>query len=78
MNNPNLSFDSDKAIERLMSFLAVPGITGQESAIGKAVAATLIEAGVPAEHIRHDQANEQIPLPTETGNLIATLPGTRR
>ncbi len=33
------------------------------------------EAGVPRKNIRFDKANELIPLPTQTGNLIVTLPG---
>jgi tripeptide aminopeptidase len=69
-------FDADAAVERLMRFLAVEGITGQERAIGDEVARALREVGVPASRIRHDTANERIPLPTQTGNLIATLPGT--
>jgi tripeptide aminopeptidase len=39
--------------------------------------ADLITAGVPADAIRFDRANEHIPLPTQTGNLIVTLPGNR-
>ena len=27
--------------------------------------------------IRHDTANQRIPLPTQTGNLIVDIPGTR-
>jgi tripeptide aminopeptidase len=70
-----LPFDPDAAIGRLMRFLAVEGVTGQEQAIAREVAAALGEAGVPASAVRHDTANERIPLPTQTGNLIVTLPG---
>ena len=77
MSLPDLAFDADRAIERLMRFLAVEGVTGQEKAIGLEVARSLKEAGVPASSVRFDDANERIPLPTQTGNLIATLPGTR-
>jgi tripeptide aminopeptidase len=69
--------DNTAAVDRLMRFLAVEGITGQEVAIARTVHAALREAGVPASAIRVDSANERIPLPTQTGNLIATLPGTR-
>ena len=69
--------DTDAALERLMGFLRVEGITGQEEAIGKAVVRDLAEFGVPRARIRFDQAHEQIPVPTQTGNLIVTLPGTR-
>ena len=69
--------DADRAVERLMRFLAVEGVTGQERAIGTEVVKALREAGVPASAIRYDTANERIPVPTETGNLIVRLPGTR-
>lgn len=59
-----------------MRFLAVEGVTGQEKAIGQEVVAALGEAGVPRSAIHFDKANEKIPLPTETGNLIVQLPGT--
>jgi tripeptide aminopeptidase len=67
--------DNEAATRRLMRFLAVEGITGQEAAIGKEIAAALKEAGVAQRAIRFDKANKQIPVPTETGNLIVDLPG---
>ncbi len=67
--------DTDVAIERLMRFLAVEGVTGREAKIGKELVAALKEAGVPARAIRFDDAHTRIPLPTETGNLIVDLPG---
>jgi tripeptide aminopeptidase len=76
MSDPSLSFDSRQAIDRLLGFLAVEGVTGQEKAIGRAVVSALIEASVPKKAIRFDSAHDSIPLPTETGNLIVTLPGT--
>jgi tripeptide aminopeptidase len=72
-----LDFDAKGAVDRLMRFLAVEGVTGQEAAIAAVVAAALEEGGVPRSAIRHDRANERIVVPTQTGNLIATLPGTR-
>jgi len=72
-----MNFDRDRAVARLMEFLAVEGITGQEKAIGSAVERSLREAGVPAGWIKYDDANALIPLPTETGNLIVTFPGTQ-
>ncbi len=73
----DLSIDAERAVERLMRFLAVEGVTGHERAVGREVEMALREAGVPAAAIRYDTANERIPLPTETGNLIVQLPGTR-
>jgi tripeptide aminopeptidase len=72
------SLDVAAAIDRLMRFLAVEGITGEEAAIGKEIVAALKEAGVPAGAIHFDDANSRIPEPTQTGNLIVQLPGTSK
>jgi tripeptide aminopeptidase len=55
----------------------VEGVTGQEKNIGLAVCDALKKVGVPESAIRFDDANKRIPLPTETGNLIVELSGTR-
>jgi len=70
--------DNGQAINRLMRFLAIEGVTGREAKIGKDVVAALKEVGVPARAIRFDDANKKIPVPTETGNLIVDLPGRGR
>ncbi len=70
--------DQGQALSRLMRFLAIEGVTGQEAAIGKDVVAALKEVGVPARAIRFDDANKRIPVPTQTGNLIVDLPGRGR
>lgn len=72
----SIECDAERAVDRLLALLAVPGITGEERAIGQAVMQALADAGVPRELMQLDQANEQIPHPTQTGNLIVTLPGT--
>ncbi|MFO0805776.1 MAG: M20/M25/M40 family metallo-hydrolase [Gemmataceae bacterium] len=72
------NLDAPAAIDRLLRFLAVEGVTGQEAAIGKEIVKALKEAGVPASAIRFDDANTRIPEPTQTGNLIVKLPGTAK
>lgn len=67
--------DLNAATDRLMRFLAIEGVTGKEAAIGRDIRAALLEAGVPDNAIRLDDANTRIPVPTETGNLIVDLPG---
>src|SRR6476660_8412581 len=67
--------DIEAAIGRLIRFLAVEGVTGRETMIGKELVAALLEAGVPAKLIRFDDVHTRIPLPTETGNLVVDLPG---
>ncbi|NGO54986.1 M20/M25/M40 family metallo-hydrolase [Allomesorhizobium camelthorni] len=77
MGNSSIPLDVAAAEEHLMRFLSVEGVTGQEANIAAAVSDALKKAGVPASAIRFDDANKRIPLPTETGNLIVDLPGTR-
>jgi tripeptide aminopeptidase len=67
--------DLTAATDRLMQFLAVPGVTGEEARIGKVLVAALKGVGVPARAIRFDDAHTRIPLPTETGNLVVQLAG---
>lgn len=76
MSVGELSFDEEAALDRLMRFLSVEGITGQEKKIAQEVAKALGEAGVAKRLIRSDTAQERIPLPTQGGNLIVQLPGT--
>jgi tripeptide aminopeptidase len=73
-----IDVDTRAATDRLVRFLAVPGITGQEAGIAGEVAAALREAGVPADAIAFDDAHARIPEPTQTGNLVVKLPGTGR
>jgi len=69
--------DVKAAEDHLMKFLSVEGVTGREAAIAAAVSDELEKVGVPASAIRFDDANKRIPVPTQTGNLIVDLPGTR-
>jgi tripeptide aminopeptidase len=76
MPDTDLTFDAERAVARLLRFLAVEGVTGQEQAIGREVVKELVASGVPRKWIRFDDAHRRIPLPTQSGNLIVTLPGT--
>jgi len=78
MLDTRIEIDKKLALARLMRFLTVPGITGHEKAIGAAVIEELRSIGVPRKAMRLDDANQRVPLPTETGNLIVHLPGTVR
>jgi tripeptide aminopeptidase len=71
------SVDVKAAEDHLMKFLSVEGVTGEEAAIAAAISEELKKVGVPASAIRFDDVNKRIPLPTQTGNLIVDLPGTR-
>ena len=67
--------DAKAATDRLMRFLAVDGVTGQEATIAARNRRRAAGSGVPAKAIRLDDANTRIPVPTQTGNLIVDLPG---
>ncbi len=56
-----LNFDADAAINRLMQFLAVEGVTGKEEAIAADVAKALGQVGVPASAILYDGARNVSP-----------------
>lgn len=77
MSKTSIPLDVAAAEEHLMQFLSVEGITGQEANIAAAVSGALKKIGVPESAIRFDDVNKRIPLPTQTGNLIVDIPGTR-
>ena len=77
MTTPTIPLDVAAAEDRLMRYLAIEGQSGQEKAIAEAISKDLQACGVPASAIRYDSVHKQIPLPTQTGNLYADLPGTR-
>src|SRR5439155_27197622 len=64
MPPPDLTFDVDEAVDRLVRFLSIEGVTGQEAAIGKVVMQALVDAGIPRKAIHFDRAHERIPVPT--------------
>lgn len=69
--------DVDYATEMLIRLLAIDSVTGFEAAIGAAIVDELKKVGVPASAIRYDTVHQRIKLPTEVGNLIVDLPGTK-
>ncbi|MBL8887348.1 MAG: M20/M25/M40 family metallo-hydrolase [Phycisphaerales bacterium] len=68
--------DIKSAEARLLSYLNIEGVSGDEKAIADAVVKDLKALGIPASAIKFDDANKRIPLPTQTGNLFVQLPGT--
>jgi tripeptide aminopeptidase len=77
MTNASTHLDVASAEAYLLRYLSIEGVTGQEREIAMAIREDLIAVGVPEEAIRFDSVAERIPLPTQTGNLIVDLPGTR-
>jgi tripeptide aminopeptidase len=78
MSKTTIPLDAKAAEDHLMRFLPIDGLSGQEAAIAAAVSDELKKVGVPASAIRFDTVNKRIPLPTQTGNLVVDLPGTRK
>ncbi len=77
MSSTTIPLDVKAAEEHLIKVLSVDGVTGEEKAIAAAVTEELKKVGVPASAIRFDQVDKKIPVPTQTGNLIVELAGTR-
>ena len=69
--------DSENALRRLLDLLAVPGVTGEERGVIEHVRAEVLRLGVPESAVIVDDAPSRIPLPSQSGNLIVKLPGTR-
>ena len=62
--------------ERLVTqLMAIPGRSGEESAVADFLLASLRQAGVPASAISHDNAHKKSPFGGQRGNLIVKLPG---
>ena len=77
MSSTANTVDVDYATEMLIRLLAIDSVTGFEAAIGAAIVDELKKVGVPASAIRYDTVHQRIKLPTEVGNLIVDLPGTK-
>ncbi len=76
-----LKINEEQALSRLIRFLSVEGITGQEKGVADAVLRDLVESGIPKTDIKFDTVKDKIEeeadLPCDSGNLIINLPGTR-
>lgn len=77
MNSASTHLDVAAGEDRLMRYLSIEGVTGQEKQIASAIRDDLLALGMPESSIRFDNVAERIPLPTETGNLIVDMPGAR-
>lgn len=66
------------AVGRVMEVMAIPGKSGDEGAVADFLRGELLAAGVTEKQITTDSAHRKTPLPSQTGNLIVTLPGTYR
>jgi Di- and tripeptidases len=70
------SYVDESAVDLVTRMLAIPGKSGQESAIASFIVSELKAAGISDSQIQFDQANKKSPIGGEVGNLIVKLPGT--
>ncbi|NOZ21615.1 MAG: M20/M25/M40 family metallo-hydrolase [Planctomycetes bacterium] len=70
--------DEKRSKEILLDFLKIEGPSGSEKAVAGKICEILLEAGAEESNITFDDANKQMPDPTETGNLFVRLPGKGR
>ena len=68
----------ETAIDDLMALLPIEGAPSKEAAVAAEIRERLIAAGVPAESIVHDNAQDQSEYGGEVGNLIVHLDGHRQ
>jgi len=73
-----IEMDPRPAVDMVMRLMAIPGTSGQESAVAEAVVARLRDAGVPAAWMHHDRSHRRTPSAGEVGNLVVKFPGTHR
>jgi len=71
---PNLR----RATELVMKLMAIPGRSGEETAVAEFIRQQLVAAGAPEDAITTDNAHKKTPITGEIGNLIFKLPGTIR
>ena len=68
----------ETAINDLMALLPIEGTPSKEAAVAAEIRKRLIDAGVPAASILHDNAQDQSEYGGEVGNLIVHLDGHRQ
>ena len=67
-----------EATDLVMRLMAIPGRSGQETEVMRAIVGELKSAGLPPAAIKFDSAHRKSPLEGgQTGNLIVKLPGKR-
>lgn len=71
-------FDTAAAIHRVVQLMAIPGKSCEERLIVDEIRTQLVRAGYPESALLVDDVNTRSPFGGNVGNLILTLPGTRR
>ncbi|QDT09890.1 M20/M25/M40 family metallo-hydrolase [Planctomycetes bacterium K23_9] len=68
--------NKDAALDRFLAITQIPGRSGEEADVAKAIEQLFLSAGVDAANIRYDGAETRTALAGNCGNLIVTLPGS--
>ncbi|QDV15210.1 Carboxypeptidase G2 precursor [Rosistilla oblonga] len=71
----SIPLDTQQAVDRVIRLMAIPGISGCETAVSEAIIAELTDAGAAIAQFSYDDANTRTRLAGEVGNLIFHLPG---
>lgn len=72
---PPLTLDTDAAIARFLTLVAIPGRSGDEKTVSEAIVDQLLDAGLDPDCITHDDAHTRTRIKGNTGNLFVNLPG---
>jgi tripeptide aminopeptidase len=65
-----------EALALVMELMAIPGRSGEETAVGEFLRSHLAALGIAASDLADDGANRRTPLGGQVGNLVLKLPGT--
>src|SRR5687768_12517671 len=68
----------EEACKLVMTMMAISGRSGEEAAIMDFIRGKLIEAGISADALHHDDVHRRSPVTGQVGNLVLKLPGTVR
>jgi tripeptide aminopeptidase len=71
----NIEVNTDAALQRYLTITAIPGPSGDESAVAAKIVQLLHEAGIDSSQIAFDGAEQRTGVRGNCGNMIVTLPG---
>jgi tripeptide aminopeptidase len=74
----NNSVSDSEALRLVMDLMAIPGRSGEETAVADYIREQLHAAGVPKSAIQFDTAHHRTPLGGAIGNMVLKLPGAIR
>jgi tripeptide aminopeptidase len=73
-----IAISDAESLQLVMDMMAIPGRSGEETAVADFIRSQLAVAGIDASALHDDGANRRIPHGGQLGNLVLKLPGTVR